>query len=80
MLVLTRKQKESIIIDNQIELTILEIKGDHVRIGINAPSSVKIYRSEVWESIKNANISSKGVSDQKLEEISMKFHKKKSKE
>ena len=44
MLALSRKKDEAIIIDNDIEVTVIEIKGDQVKIGITAPKSVPIYR------------------------------------
>lgn len=55
MLALSRKVNESIIIGNDIELTILEVKGDQVKIGINAPKSVPIYRKEIYLQIKESN-------------------------
>lgn len=55
MLALSRKANESIIIGNDIEVTILEIKGEQVKIGINAPKSVPVYREEVYVQIKEAN-------------------------
>lgn len=55
MLALSRKANESIIIGNDIEVTILEIKGEQVKIGINAPKSVPVYREEVYTQIKEAN-------------------------
>lgn len=55
MLALSRKANESIIIGNDIEITILEIKGEQVKIGINAPKSVPVYREEVYAQIKEAN-------------------------
>lgn len=55
MLVLTRKKEQSIIIGDQIELTILEIKGDQIRIGINAPKDVTILRKEVYLEVEEAN-------------------------
>ncbi|NLJ95906.1 MAG: carbon storage regulator CsrA, partial [Clostridiales bacterium] len=48
MLALSRKVNESIMIGNDIEITILEIKGDQIKIGINAPKSVPIYRKELY--------------------------------
>ncbi|MCD4783762.1 MAG: carbon storage regulator CsrA [Candidatus Eremiobacteraeota bacterium] len=76
MLVLSRKLNESIIIDNRIELTILEVRGDNVRIGIKAPPAVKIYRSEVWKSVRDENISSSEVSGESLEDFSKKIREK----
>lgn len=55
MLALTRKINESIMIGNDIELSILEIKGDQVKIGISAPKSVPIYRKEIYIQIQEAN-------------------------
>ena len=55
MLVLSRKKDEAIVVNNNIEITILEIKGDQVKIGITAPKSVPIYRKEVYLQIQEAN-------------------------
>ncbi len=55
MLALARKVNESIVINDDIEVTILEIKGDQVKIGINAPKSVPIYRKELYVQIQEAN-------------------------
>lgn len=55
MLILARKKDESIIIDDNIEISIVEIKGDQVKIGIKAPRSVKIFRLEVYLAIQEAN-------------------------
>lgn len=53
MLVLSRKKNESIVINENIVITIIEIRGDKVRLGIQAPRDVSIHRSEVYEAIKN---------------------------
>ncbi len=55
MLALTRKKGESIIINNSIEVTVLEVKGDQVKLGIAAPKEVPIYRKEVYLQIQEAN-------------------------
>ena len=55
MLALSRKVNESIMINNDIEVTILEIKGDQVKVGINAPKSVPVYRKELYLQIQEAN-------------------------
>lgn len=55
MLALSRKKDEAIIINDDIEITVIEIKGDQVKLGITAPKSVPIYRKEVYAQIKDAN-------------------------
>ncbi|PWH18098.1 MAG: carbon storage regulator [Anaerolineae bacterium] len=55
MLVLTRKAEESLVIGDQITLTILAIEGDRVKIGIQAPREIRIYRKEVWDAIHEQN-------------------------
>ena len=55
MLALSRKKTEALIINNNIEITILDIKGDQVKIGISAPKDVSIYRKEVYLQIQEAN-------------------------
>ncbi len=51
MLVLSRKKNESIVINNDITVTVVEIRGDKVRLGIVAPKEVPVHRQEVWEAI-----------------------------
>jgi len=53
MLVLTRKPDQSIIIGSEIEITVLEVRGEQVRIGIRAPRSVAVHRKEVFEQINS---------------------------
>lgn len=55
MLALTRKKGESLVVNNNIEITVLEIRGDQVKIGISAPKEVPIYRKEVYLQIQNEN-------------------------
>jgi carbon storage regulator len=55
MLILARRMNERIIIDDDIEVSILDIKGDQVKIGIRAPKNVKVYRQEVFEAIQEEN-------------------------
>ncbi len=55
MLVLTRKIGESISIDDNIKITVVQIKGKQVRIGIDAPKETKIYREEVYAAIQDEN-------------------------
>lgn len=55
MLVLTRKKGQSLMIGQDVEISIIEIQGDQVRIGINAPKSVTIHRKEVFDEIRQEN-------------------------
>jgi len=55
MLVLTRKKGQKLIINDNIEITILETRGESVKIGVNAPKEISIFREEIYEEIKKAN-------------------------
>ena len=55
MLALSRKKNEALVINNNIEITVLEIKGEQVKLGISAPKDVPIYRTEVYVQIQEAN-------------------------
>lgn len=55
MLALSRKRNEAIVINNNIEITILEIKGEQVKVGIAAPKEIPVYRKEVYLQIQEAN-------------------------
>ncbi len=55
MLALSRKKNEAIVIDNNIEITVLEVKGEQVKLGISAPRDIPVYRKEVYLQIKEAN-------------------------
>ncbi len=52
MLVLSRKKNESVVIDDQIVLTVIEIRGDKVRLGIEAPREVAVHRKEIFDAIQ----------------------------
>lgn len=52
MLVLSRQKDESIIIGDDVEITIVDVRGDKVRLGINAPRSISVHRKEVYEAIQ----------------------------
>jgi carbon storage regulator len=60
MLVLSRKKNESIVIDEKIVITVVEIRGDKVRLGIEAPREVPIHRSEVYDAIQAEHLSAGG--------------------
>ena len=55
MLALTRKKGDALVINNNIEITILDVRGDQVKIGISAPKDVPIYRKEVYLQIQEEN-------------------------
>ena len=55
MLALTRKKGEALVIGNNVEITVLEVKGDQVKIGIQAPKDVSIYRKEIYIQIQKEN-------------------------
>jgi carbon storage regulator len=55
MLVLSRQRDETIIIGDSIEVTVVDIRGDKVRLGINAPKEVTVHRKEVYEAIRREN-------------------------
>jgi carbon storage regulator len=54
MLVLSRKTNESIVINNEITIVVVEIRGDKVRLGVEAPKEVPVHRREVYDAIKRA--------------------------
>lgn len=55
MLALSRKKNEALVINNNIEITILDIKGDQVKIGVSAPKEIPVYRKEVYVQIQKEN-------------------------
>jgi carbon storage regulator len=61
MLVLTRKLGQSIVIGDDIEVVVLEVRGEQVRIGIRAPKTVMVHRKEIYEQIQDENKSSSEV-------------------
>ena len=73
MLVLARKINESIIIGDDIEVVVLEVQGEQVKLGINAPKSIKIYRKEIYEEIQQQNVAAATTSPEQLKDISKLF-------
>ncbi|MCL2564841.1 MAG: carbon storage regulator CsrA [Defluviitaleaceae bacterium] len=63
MLALTRKKGESIIIGDDIEITVLSVQGDQVKLGVRAPRSVPVHRREIYEQIQQANRESASSAD-----------------
>ena len=67
MLALTRKNGEALVINNNVEIAILEIRGDQIKIGVNAPEEVPVYRKEVYLQIQKENKAS--VAEDKMAEL-----------
>jgi len=81
MLVLARRLNESIMIGDDIEVVVIDIKGDQVKLGIKAPKKISVHRKEIYEEIKGQNIEA-GKSDfdpTKLRDLSDLFSKDKKK-
>ncbi|OXS77023.1 carbon storage regulator [Lysinibacillus sp. KCTC 33748] len=72
MLVLSRKKDESIMIGDQIEIKILAVEGEQIKIGIVAPKNVKVHRSEVFEAIQAQNREALTASSSFLEQLKKK--------
>jgi carbon storage regulator len=66
MLALTRKKGEALVINNNIEVTVLDIRGDQIKIGISAPKDVPIYRKEVYLQIQEENKEASSVNSLEL--------------
>jgi len=73
MLVLSRGVNESIIIGDQIEVTVVSVKGDRVRVGIRAPRTVPVHRKEVYEEIQRANIAAAATGQEAAEKLGALF-------
>ncbi|MGE5472845.1 MAG: carbon storage regulator CsrA [Ignavibacteriales bacterium] len=73
MLVLTRRRNESIVINDDIEITVIEVQNDQVRIGITAPKNVSIYRKELYTQIQEENKKAVGNQDISLDELKKKL-------
>jgi carbon storage regulator len=76
MLVLTRKRNESIMIGDSVEVSIIEVKGDQVKLGIKAPRDIKVHRKEVYLAIQKENIDASKSSIERIEDIKGFFGKK----
>jgi len=68
MLVLSRKKNESIVINNDITIVVVEIRGDKVRLGVDAPKEVPVHRREVYEAIKRNEAAHAGQAGQPASE------------
>lgn len=69
MLVLTRAAKQSIVIGNDVVVTVLEVRGDQVRLGISAPRSVTVHREEVFAELEAANREAASPEDGALDQL-----------
>ena len=69
MLALSRKRNEAIIVNNNIEITVLEIRGDQVKLGIAAPKEIPIYRQEVYAQIQAENKKATETAGANLDEL-----------
>ena len=77
MLVLTRRHNESIMIGDSVEITVIEVKGDQVKLGINAPKEIKVHRKEIYLAIQRENIDASKATLDRLGEIGGIFKRKK---
>ncbi len=69
MLALSRKKNEAIVINNNVEITILEIKGEQVKLGITAPKEVPVYRKEVYLQIQESNKNAMSIDAEALSKL-----------
>lgn len=77
MLVLTRKKGEKIIVGDNITITVLEVRGDQIQLGIQAPRDVSIHREEIYKEIQAENIRARASSSQNVQKFEELFKKKK---
>jgi carbon storage regulator len=69
MLVLSRQRDQTIMIGDDIEITVVDIRGDKVRLGINAPNEIPVHRKEVYEAIRRENRAAAGVKPEDLANV-----------
>jgi carbon storage regulator len=75
MLILTRKLGERITINDDIQITLLDIKGSQVKLGIEAPKYIAVHRHEIYERIRGENLGSASISDSDLSMAASLFRK-----
>lgn len=73
MLALSRNPGESVVIGNDIEITILEVKGEQIKVGIKAPKNVAIYRKELFEQIQESNRNASEISSETMRNLNKIF-------
>ncbi len=76
MLVLARKVNESIIIGDEVEVFVVDIKGDQIKLGVKAPRSLSVHRAEVYQDIKNQNQKAAASTPKSLEGLGNLIRKK----
>jgi carbon storage regulator len=69
MLVLSRQRDETIMIGDEVEITVVDIRGDKVRLGITAPRHIQVHRKEVYEAIKRENQQAAGLKPKDVSNI-----------
>ena len=69
MLVLSRTRDETIMIGDEIEVTVVDVRGEKVRLGINAPPAIPVHRKEVYEAIKRENHQAAGLSPDEVKNV-----------
>ena len=69
MLVLSRQRDETIMIGDEIEITIVDIRGDKVRLGITAPTHIAVHRKEVYDAIQQENRRAAGVKPEEIDKV-----------
>ena len=77
MLILDRKENQSIMIGENIEITIVSIRGDHAKIGIKAPRNIKVFRKEIYEEIQKSNIEASKINPESIKNIGNLIKKRK---
>lgn len=68
-MILQRKKNQSIMIGDDVEIVITEIKGDHVKVGIKAPAQLSIFRKEIFEEIKSQNKAASTIESNTLDQL-----------
>lgn len=76
MLVLSRQRDETIMIGDEVEITVVDIRGDKVRLGINAPRTIQVHRKEVYEAIQRENAEAANVQIDNLDTLDQEMRRK----